>query len=403
MIVETTTPNAVQKALIRGKNKQDPYHPFNWYANMRQTSPVHFDEASQTWSVFTYEEAKRVTIDNDTFSSQPPKDRRKHSLMKTMVMMDPPNHTRIRSIVSKAFTPRVMKSWEPRIQQLMEELMAELEGKQEIDLVQDISYPLPVIVIAELLGVPSEHKQSFKEWSDILVSMPKSENEEDVAEWQKIRDKGEADMMAFFADIIERKRQNLGDDLISLLIQAEEIGDKLSADELIPFCNLLLLAGNETTTNLISNLIFSLLEQPGTYEALAQSPELIPRAVEEAVRFRAPAPSIVRYVTVDTELGGKMLKKGDNVIVFLASANRDERQFSNAHEFDIHRHPNPHIGFGHGIHFCLGAPLARLEACTAIKTLMERYKELELLSYVPMTSSSMYGLKELKLRVTPHS
>ncbi|WP_318248051.1 cytochrome P450 [Bacillus safensis] len=401
--METTTPNAVQKALIRGKNKQDPYHPFDWYANMRQTSPVHFDEASQTWSVFTYEEAKRVTIDKDTFSSQPPKDRRKHSLMKTMVMMDPPNHTRIRSIVSKAFTPRVMKSWEPRIQQLMEELMAELEGKQEIDLVQDISYPLPVIVIAELLGVPSEHKQSFKEWSDILVSMPKSEHEEDVAEWQKIRDKGEADMMAFFADIIERKRQNLGDDLISLLIQAEEIGDKLSADELIPFCNLLLLAGNETTTNLISNLIFSLLEQPGTYEALAQSPELIPRAVEEAVRFRAPAPTIVRYVTVDTELGGKMLKKGDNVIVFLASANRDERQFSNAHEFDIHRHPNPHIGFGHGIHFCLGAPLARLEACTAIKTLMERYKELELLSYVPMTSSSMYGLKELKLRVTPHS
>lgn len=401
--METTTPNAVQTALIRGKNKQDPYHPFDWYANMRQTSPVHFDEASQTWSVFTYEEAKRVTIDKDTFSSQPPKDRRKHSLMKTMVMMDPPNHTRIRSIVSKAFTPRVMKSWEPRIQQLMEELMAELEGKQEIDLVQNISYPLPVIVIAELLGVPSEHKQSFKEWSDILVSMPKSKNEEDVAEWQKIRDKGEADMMAFFADIIERKRQNLGDDLISLLIQAEETGDKLSADELIPFCNLLLLAGNETTTNLISNLIFSLLEQPGTYEALAQSPELIPRAVEEAVRFRAPAPTIVRYVTVDTELGGKMLKKGDNIIVFLASANRDERQFSNAHEFDIHRHPNPHIGFGHGIHFCLGAPLARLEACTAIKTLMERYKELELLSYVPMTSSSMYGLKELKLRVTPHS
>ncbi|MGE6855948.1 cytochrome P450 [Bacillus sp. FSL K6-2841] len=401
--METTAPSAVQKTLLRGKNKQDPYHPFDWYANMRQTSPVHFDEASRTWSVFTYEEAKRVTIDKDIFSSQPPKNQRKHSLMKTMVMMDPPNHTRIRSIVSKAFTPRVMKLWEPRIQELMDELMAQIEGKKEIDLVQDISYPLPVIVIAELLGVPSEHKQSFKEWSDILVSMPKSENEEDVAEWQKTRDKGEADMMAFFADTIEKKRHNLGDDLISLIIQAEENGEKLSADELIPFCNLLLLAGNETTTNLISNMIFSLLEQPGAYEALAQSPELIPRAVEEAVRFRAPAPAIVRYVTKDTELGGKVLKKGDNVIVFLASANRDERQFSNAHEYDIHRHPNPHIGFGHGIHFCLGAPLARLEACTAIKILIERYEALELLSYVPMTSSSMYGLKELKLRVTPRS
>lgn len=401
--METTSPSAVQKTLLRGKNKQDPYHPFDWYANMRQTSPVHFDEASRTWSVFTYEEAKRVTIDKDTFSSQPPKNQRKHSLMKTMVMMDPPNHTRIRSIVSKAFTPRVMKLWEPRIHELMDKLMAQLEGKKEIDLVQDISYPLPVIVIAELLGVPSEHKQSFKEWSDILVSMPKSESEKDVAEWQKTRDKGEADMMAFFADTIEKKRHNLGDDLISLIIQAEEHGDKLSADELIPFCNLLLLAGNETTTNLISNMMFSLLEQPGAYEALAQSPELIPRAVEEAVRFRAPAPAIVRYVTKDTELGGKVLKKGDNVIVFLASANRDERQFSNAHEYDIHRHPNPHIGFGHGIHFCLGAPLARLEACTAIKIFIERYEALELLSYVPMTSSSMYGLKELKLRVTPRS
>ncbi|WP_144484226.1 cytochrome P450 [Bacillus safensis] len=401
--METTSPSAVQKTLLRGKNKQDPYHPFDWYANMRQTSPVHFDEASRTWSVFTYEEAKRVTIDKDTFSSQPPKNQRKHSLMKTMVMMDPPNHTRIRSIVSKAFTPRVMKLWEPRIHELMDELMAQLEGKKEIDLVQDISYPLPVIVIAELLGVPSEHKQSFKEWSDILVSMPKSESEKDVAEWQKTRDKGEADMMAFFADTIEKKRHNLGDDLISLIIQAEENGDKLSADELIPFCNLLLLAGNETTTNLISNMMFSLLEQPGAYEALAQSPELIPRAVEEAVRFRAPAPAIVRYVTKDTELGGKVLKKGDNVIVFLASANRDERQFLNAHEYDIHRHPNPHIGFGHGIHFCLGAPLARLEACTAIKIFIERYEALELLSYVPMTSSSMYGLKELKLRVTPRS
>ncbi|MES1035992.1 cytochrome P450 [Bacillus pumilus] len=401
--METTSPSAVQKTLLRGKNKQDPYHPFDWYANMRKTSPVHFDEASRTWSVFTYEEARRVTIDKDTFSSQPPKNQRKHSLMKTMVMMDPPNHTRIRSIVSKAFTPRVMKLWEPRIHELMDELMAQLEGKKEIDLVQDISYPLPVIVIAELLGVPSEHKQSFKEWSDILVSMPKSESEKDVAEWQKTRDKGEADMMAFFADTIEKKRHNLGDDLISLIIQAEENGDKLSADELIPFCNLLLLAGNETTTNLISNMMFSLLEQPDAYEALAQSPELIPRAVEEAVRFRAPAPAIVRYVTKDTELGGKVLKKGDNVIVFLASANRDERQFSNAHEYDIHRHPNPHIGFGHGIHFCLGAPLARLEACTAIKIFIERYEALELLSYVPMTSSSMYGLKELKLRVTPRS
>ncbi|OLP67093.1 Cytochrome P450(MEG) [Bacillus pumilus] len=401
--METTKPSAVQKALLRGKNQQDPYHPFDWYTKMREESPVYFDEDSQTWSVFSYEEAKRVASDKDSFSSQPPKDQMGNSLTKTMVMMDPPKHTRIRSIVSKAFTPRVMKAWEPRIQELMDELMTQIDGKEEIDLVQDISYPLPVIVIAELLGVPSEQKQSFKEWSDILVSIPTSESEEDVAEWKKNRDQGEADMMKFFAEIIEEKRQHLGEDLISLLIQAEEDGDKLSEDELIPFCNLLLLAGNETTTNLISNMVFSLLEKPGTYEELFESPELISRAVEETVRFRAPAPTIVRYVKEDTLLGGKTLKKGDSVLVFLASANRDEHRFEHAHEFDIHRHPNPHIGFGHGIHFCLGAPLARLEACIAMKAILARYESLELLSYTPMTSSSMYGLKELKLRVTPRS
>jgi len=232
-----------------------------------------------------------------------------------------------------------------------------------------------------------------------LVSLPKSDRPEDVNEWKNIRDQGEEELTAFFEKMIEEKRQNLGNDLISLLIKAEQEGDKLSPDELVPFCNLLLMAGNETTTNLVSNAVYSILETPGVYDELARHPELIPQAVEEAVRFRAPAPMIVRFVKQDTEIRGVSLKKGEGVIAFLASANRDETKFERAHEFDIHRHPNPHIGFGHGIHFCLGAPLARLEAAIAIEALLKQYSSMEKLAIVPMADSSMYGLKHFRLRV----
>ncbi|WFA05972.1 MULTISPECIES: cytochrome P450 [Bacillus] len=393
--------NPIQKALLNGKNSQDPYDPFPWYESIRKESPVHYDEDSEVWSVFLYEDVKKVISDKDFFSNQFPHTEGTNTFAKTMVSMDPPKHTRIRSIVNKAFTPRVMKAWEPRIQELTDELLKETRGREEIDLVQDFSYPLPVIVISEMLGVPAQYKEKFKEWSDLLVSLPKSDHQEDVLAWINARDQGEKELSAFFEDIIQEKRQNLGDDIISLLIQAEQEGEKLSPDELVPFCNLLLLAGNETTTNLISNAVYSILEKPGTYDALGNEPDLIPQAVEEAVRFRAPAPMIVRYVKQDIEIRGTRLKKGEGVIAFLASANRDESKFARAHEFDIHRHPNPHIGFGHGIHFCLGAPLARLEAKIALTALLKQYASMEKLSITPMANTSMYGLKHFRLRVKP--
>ncbi|MCY8403884.1 cytochrome P450 [Bacillus sonorensis] len=391
--------NPIQKALLNGKNRQDPYDPFPWYEKMRKESPVYYDEDSKVWSVFLYDDVKRVISDKDFFSNQFPQLESGNTFAKTMVSMDPPKHTRIRSIVSKAFTPRIMKEWEPRIRVLTDELLGKARGRDEIDLVQDFSYPLPVMVISELLGVPSEHKEKFKEWSDLLVSLPKSAYEEDVMEWRTIRNKGEEDLSAFFENVIEEKRRNLGDDIISLLIQAEEDGDRLSPDELVPFCNLLLLAGNETTTNLISNMVYSILEKPGTFDELANQPDLIPQAVEEAVRFRAPAPMIVRFVQQDTAIRGVNLKKGEGVIAFLASANRDEAAFERAHEFDIHRHPNRHIGFGHGIHFCLGAPLARLETKIALEALLKQYSAMETISTKPMANSSMYGLKHFRLHV----
>ncbi|KAA6447661.1 cytochrome P450 [Bacillus swezeyi] len=389
--------NPIQKALLNVKNRQDPYNPFPWYEKMRREWPVYYDEDSKFWSVFLYEDVKRVASDKDFFSNQFPQLEAGNTFAKTMLRMDPPKHTRIRSIVNKVFTPRVLKAWEPRIQELTDELLSKVHGREEIDLVKDFSYPLPVIVIAELLGVPAEYKDKFKEWSDLLVSLPKSDHKDDVIEWKTIRDQGEEELNAFFQDIIEEKRQNLGDDIISLLIQTEQEGDKLSSDELVPFCNLMLVAGNETTTNLISNAVYSILEKPGTYVALANQPDLIPQAVEEAIRFRAPAPMIVRYVKQDTTIRGISLKKGEGVLAFLASANRDESKFEKAYEFDIHRYPNPHIGFGHGIHFCLGAPLARLEAKIALNALLQRYSSMEAISIAPIADSSMYGLKNFRL------
>ncbi len=182
-------------------------------------------------------------------------------------------------------------------------------------------------------------------------------------------------------------------------MEAEETGEKLSGEELVPFCTLLLVAGNETTTNLISNAMYSILETPDVYNELRSHPELTPQAVEEALRFRAPAPVLRRIAKRDTEIGGHLIKEGDMVLAFVASANRDETKFDRAHLFDIHRHPNPHIAFGHGIHFCLGAPLARLEAKIALTSLISAFPHMECVSITPIENSVIYGLKSFRVNI----
>jgi cytochrome P450 len=255
-----------------------------------------------------------------------------------------------------------MKEWEPRIQAIADELLQRVDGKEKIDIYKDFAHPLPIVVISELLGVPSKFMNQFKEWSDALVSSPKSSNEEDMKEFFAIREKAEKGLEEFFQTVIAEKRKNLGNDLISILIQAEEEGHKISEKELVPFCNLLLVAGNETTTNLLTNAVYTIMENEGVYEELRNDLSLIPPMVEEALRYRSPAQVLRRKVAQDTEIGGQHLQKGETVVVWLGSANRDETKFEHASTFDIHRKPNPHIAFGHGIHFCLGAPLARMEA-----------------------------------------
>ncbi|PSA96501.1 cytochrome P450 [Bacillus atrophaeus] len=388
---------ALQRAILKGINKQDAYHPFPWYESMRRESPVHYDEENQVWSVFLYEDVKKIIGDKNGFSNYVKQ--QANSLGNSIINMDPPRHTQIRSVVNKAFTPRVLKQWESRIQGITDELIDRLLGSREFDLVQDFSYPLPVVVISELLGVPSEYMDQFKKWSDILVSTPKDGSEEAEKAFQEERNKCEQELAAFFAAIIEEKRKKPAEDLISILVKAEEEGEKLSGEELIPFCNLLLVAGNETTTNLISNAMYSILDMPGAYDELRDDPALIPQAVEEALRFRAPAPILRRIAKQDVEIRGHLIREGDMVLAFVASANRDEAKFEQAHIFDIHRHPNPHIAFGHGNHFCLGAPLARLEAQIVLKALTNAFPGMERISISPIANSVIYGLKSFRVKV----
>ncbi|MFF2445275.1 cytochrome P450 [Priestia megaterium] len=367
---------------------------------MRKESPVYYDENTGVWNVFLYEDVKRVLSEKETFSSH--FSTNKGSIGKTLINQDPPKHTQVRSIVNRSFTPRVMKEWEPRIQAITEELIQRMDGKEKIDIYKDFAHPLPIIVISELLGVPSKYMDQFKQWSDILVSSPKSSNKEDMKEFLTTRETAERELEEFFQTIIADKRKNLSNDLISILIRAEEETLKITEKELVPFCNLLLVAGNETTTNLLTNAVFSILENNGVYDELRNDLSLIPSMVEESLRYRSPAQVLRRKVIQDTEIGGQQLQKGETVIIWLGSANRDENKFQDASMFDIHRKPNPHIAFGHGIHFCLGAPLARMEANIAMTALIKKYSSLsfpEGFILDPIESSAVYGLRSFPVQV----
>lgn len=383
-----------------GADKVDAYNPFFWYEKMRKESPVYYDQNTGTWNIFLYEDVKRALSEKETFSSHFSKN--KGSIGKTLINQDPPKHTQIRSIVNQSFTPHVLKKWEPRIQAITDELIQRMEGKEKIDIYKDFAHPLPIIVISELLGVPFKYMDQFKQWSDILVSSPKNSNKEDMKEFLTTRETAEKELEEFFQTIIAEKRKDLSNDLISILIRAEEETLKISEKELVPFCNLLLVAGNETTTNLLTNAIFSILENKGVYDKLRNDLSLIPSMVEESLRYRSPAQVLRRKVIQDTEIGGQQLRKGETVIVWLGSANRDENKFKDASKFDIHRKPNPHIAFGHGIHFCLGAPLARMEANIAMTALIEKYSSLsfpEEFTLDPIESSAVYGLKSFPVLV----
>ncbi|WP_309122203.1 cytochrome P450 [Paenibacillus sp.] len=355
--------------------------PFPVYNQLRRTTPVRYDGSRSCWDVFRYEDALRVLKDPAGFSSR-------RGLAgdetETILTMDPPRHGPLRALVNKAFTPKVVSNLEPHIRSIADELLDAKRSGGAMDIVGDLTVPLPVIVIAELLGVPAKDRDLFKAWSDALVMGLDENTDEAFARVSAEKARTIAELQAYFAGILREHRERPQEDLISLLIAAEIDGQKLTDAEIVGFSMLLLAAGNETTTNLIANAVRILTEQPDLQPLLRRSPETIPSFVEETLRYYPPIQAIGRVCAQDAELGGERIRAGEQVVVWVASANRDESKFDDPDAFVPDRKPNQHLSFGSGIHFCLGAPLARLEAQIALRAVVERMEEIRRAADAPM-------------------
>ncbi|MGG1220039.1 cytochrome P450 [Priestia endophytica] len=371
---------------------------FEWYDKMRKTSPITYNEEEKCWDIFLYEDIEAIIKNKEVFSSQRPVQQGEPNILS----LDPPRHTQLRSLVSKAFTPRELNLWKPRIEQITENLIDDMKGKTTFDLIKDLAYPLPVMVIADILGVPEEDMGDFKRWSDLLVAGPEDSSAEALQRLQKLRTQSITEMDTYFEEIIKYKRTHPKEDIISILIDAEIEGQKLTDGEIVSFCRLLLAAGNETTTNLIGNTLYGLLEEPSHYQEIQQNPEHITLAIEEGLRYRSPVQALHRIAKEDKEIRGQNIRKGDSVTLWIGSANRDENKFENADQFIINRKPNPHLSFGKGIHFCLGAPLARMEGQIAFEQLTKGFSKVCIphnFELLPIQSAFVFGLKEFPLEV----
>jgi cytochrome P450 len=364
-------------------------NPYPTYAELRSTAPVHRVELPDglgIWLITRYDDVLAVLKDErfvkdwrkaltpEQLAQVPPIPPVMEALSRNMLDMDPPDHQRLRSLVSKAFTPRLIKRLRPRVQAIAAGLLDAVQDRGEMDLIDDYAFPLPITVIAELLGVPAEDRDSFREWSDAAVSGNTT---------QEHLEKVLIPHMQAFTDylhaLFEEKRKNPKDDLVSALLRAEEAGDKLSEDELLGMVFLLLVAGHETTVNLIGNGVLALLQHPDQLQKLRDDPSLIKPAVEELLRYDGPVEtSTERFAREDVRIGETVIPRGEMVLVVLAAADHDPERFADPDELDITRVDNRHLAFGKGIHHCLGAPLARMEGQIAISTLLARMPDLRL-------------------------
>ncbi len=382
-------------------DKKEVLAPYDWYRSMRATQPVFYNSQYNVWHVFRYNDVERVLTEYATFSSDPRTMEwegltDEAPILSSILRMDPPRHRQLRSLATLAFTPRVVAQLEPRIRTITNTLLEQTPTTGEIDVIRDLAYPLPVTVIAELLGVPPELRADFKRWSDALVS----DNFDAGEEVQNTLFTEIQGMYQYFSQVLEERRQQPSNDLISALLKAEIDGQHLSDTELLGFCALLLVAGNETTTNLIGNSILCFDQYPETVELLRNNRALIPGAIEEVLRYIAPVKAMSRFTKVETTIGDQRIGEKQAVIAWIASGNRDEAQFPDAERFAAQREPNRHLGFGHGIHFCLGAPLARLEARIALDAMLDRFPGRWQVPAVPLEavqSSIVFGVKKLPM------
>ena len=362
------------------------------FARMRMEAPIikeiGLDGETPIWFVTRYAAAQQVLMDDKHFVRDPrlaltpeefdrilgkPDPLLDRMMNNNMLNRDGEDHRRLRSIVSKAFTPKVIQSMRPRIENIAENLLDKVYSNDRMELVSDYAFPLPITVIAELLGIPLDNQNQFRIWSNAFVR-PAITPEEQQAAMSLL-----LEFANYMQQLVAERRRQPGNDLLSGLIHAEEGGDRLDESELFSMLSLLIVAGHETTVSLIGNAVLALLQHPDTLKEIKTNPEIIPSVIEELLRYDSPVErTLTRFVTEDIELSGQQFRRGDLVIVILGSANRDETQFPSSAVLDIHRKQNPHIGFGKGIHYCLGAPLARLEGEIALRVLFGRIPDLTL-------------------------
>jgi cytochrome P450 PksS len=365
-------------------------NPFPFYARLRADEPVHcvtLEDGRSAWLITRYDDVVLVLKDErfaknpknaltaEQLAREPWMPALFRPLQRNMLDLDPPDHTRLRALVQKAFTPQRIEQMRGRIQSLAEELLQNVDHRQSLDLIRDFALPIPTTIIAEMLGVSVADRHKFHRWSNTLVTLTPTFwgiMKAIPSVWRFLR---------YVRKLVRTRRASPGDDLVSDLVQAEENKEKLSEDELLAMIFLLLVAGHETTVNLIGNGMLALLEHPEQLRRLRDDPALIKSAVEELLRYSSPVETATeRYTREEVTLAGTTLPRGALVFAVIASANRDERRFQNPDTLDITREPNRHLSFGLGTHFCLGTTLARLEAQIAIQTLLRRIPELQLTS-----------------------
>jgi cytochrome P450 family 109 len=375
-----------------------------WSQTMRTTQPVWYDEQNANWRIFRYDDHQRVQSDYATFSSAPGPDEDQGAGI-SIIGMDPPRHRQLRSLVTQAFSARTIAQLAPRIEDIATDLLKQALAKGEMDAIDDLTMPFPIIVIADLLGLPHDIWRLIRRWTDLLLADPTIE---DAQDGDLGREEYAQIMFEKMAQAIEVRRRQPHQDILGLLLSAEVDGERLSDNDLYGFFVTLLVAGNITTTQLIGNALLCFDEHPEAWEQMRQDPGLIPSAIEEVLRYRPPNRGtggnrvIIggRRVLSDVKLGDQLLREGDTLLATTISANFDERQFPQPELFDIRRTPNRHLSFGHGIHYCLGAPLARLEAKIALEAMLRMMPDWHRLNNEPLEqikSNVVFGVKSLPL------
>lgn len=365
-------------------------NPYPYYRQLRDGAPIWYSERMNAWIVSRYEDVNAGLKDRRLISRLrvdsyvellPPEARDSMEPLSRHMSgwignIDPPDHTRLRALVNKAFTPRMVQNLRPRIEKIVEDLLDAVADAREMDFIEQFAYPLPAVVIAQMLGVPPEDCDLFMDWSKDLMAFTGTGRP--TVELSSAARDAAVSLQDYFAALLKQRRTARQDDLISLMAEVEEAGEKLNEQELLSMCGFLIVAGHETTMSLLGNGILALLRNPDQLTRLRENPELGESAVEEMLRYDSPIQTQTRGAGESFELLGQPVEKSQRVILLLGSANRDERRFPDPDTFDVARHPNRHLAFGYGIHYCLGAPLARLEAVIAFNQLLRRFPDMQL-------------------------